>query len=120
MGLGVSEQRYQLVQMNEVEPTECPCGTAFRAFVDDADQAASFHIVETDGSARTHYHKRATEIYYFLEGSGQMELDGQLFDVGPGSTVLIKPGCRHRAIGTFRFINVPIPAFDPTDEWFDE
>jgi len=106
--------------MNEIEPTPCPCGTSRRAFVDDPDQTASLHVVETDGTARVHYHNRMTEIYYILDGTGQMELDGKQFDIGPGSAVLIKPGCRHRAIGKLRFLNVPIPAFDPSDEWFDD
>ena len=66
-----------------------------------------------------HRHPKSEEIYYILEGRGQMELDGQLFDVEPGDSVLIKPGCRHRAIGQLKVLNVPIPAFDPDDEWFD-
>ena len=111
---------YLLQHRNEIEPTPCPCGNARRAFVDDPDQIASLHVVESDGTARTHYHQRMTELYYFLEGTGQMELDGQLFDVRPGSSVLIKPGCRHRAIGKLRFVNVPVPAFDPDDEYFDD
>ena len=48
-----------------------------------------------------------------------MELDGTRHPVRSGSAVLIKPGCRHRAIGNLKFINVPIPAFDPEDEYFD-
>ncbi len=27
--------------------------------------------------------------------------------------------CRHRAIGKMKIVNIPIPAFDPHDEWFD-
>ena len=90
-----------------------------RAFTDDPDKIASLHVVDISIDAKTHYHKKLTEIYYILEGAGQMELDGELVDVGPGSTVLIKPGCRHRAIGKMRILNVPVPAFDPDDEWFD-
>lgn len=106
-------------RFDEIEPTNCPCGSAKRAFVDDPEQIASMHFVESDGTARTHYHRRMTELYYFLEGVGQIELDGQRFDVQPGTTVMIKPGCRHRAIGKLKFLNVPIPAFDSDDEWFD-
>jgi hypothetical protein len=46
-------------------------------------------------------------------------LDAQIFDVEPGMTVMIKPGCRHRAIGKMKILNIPVPAFDPTDEFFD-
>ena len=33
--------------------------------------------------------------------------------------VYIRPGCRHRAVGQLKVINIPIPAFDPADEYFD-
>jgi mannose-6-phosphate isomerase-like protein (cupin superfamily) len=61
-----------------------------------------------------------TEIYFILEGEGHMELDGDRVPVRPMSAVFIKPGCRHRAVGQIRAVIVPIPAFDPADEWFDE
>ena len=60
-----------------------------------------------------------TEIYVILEGEGHLELDGAQVPVKPFTSVMIKPGCRHRAIGKLRILNIPIPAFDPTDEWFD-
>jgi mannose-6-phosphate isomerase-like protein (cupin superfamily) len=114
-----TSDRYELVRVNEIDPVPCPCGETRRAFVDDPEKIASLHVVDIKHDSKTHYHKRLTEIYYILEGSGQMELDGQLFDVQPGDSVLIKPGCRHRAIGKLKVLNVPIPAFDPHDEWFD-
>ena len=69
--------------------------------------------------AKTHYHKKLTEIYLVLEGEGQMELDGELVPVKPMTAIFIKPGCRHRAVGNLRIVNIPVPAFDPHDEWFD-
>lgn len=112
-------RKYSVVNLDDVTPVPCPCGMSRRAFTDDPDKIASLHVVDISIDAKTHYHKKLTEIYYILEGAGQMELDGELVDVGPGSTVLIKPGCRHRAIGKMRILNVPVPAFDPDDEWFD-
>lgn len=112
-------QQYSVVNLDDVYPVPCPCGMSRRAFTDDPDKIASLHVVDVGVDAKTHYHKKLTEIYYILEGSGQMELDGELVDVRPGTTVLIKPGCRHRAIGQMKILNVPIPAFDPEDEWFD-
>ena len=110
---------YQIADLNQIDPTPCPCGQSRRAFANDSDGVASLHVVESCVDARAHYHKRMTEIYYILEGAGQMELDGEAFDVRPGSAILIKPGCRHRIVGELKFVNVPIPAFDPADEWFD-
>ena len=56
-----------------------------------------------------------TEIYLVLEGEGQIELDGEVISVKPMTTILIKPGCRHRAIGEMKIINIPVPTFDPAD-----
>ena len=112
-------RKYSVVNLADVTPVACTCGMTRRAFADDPDGIASLHVVDISVDAKTHYHKKLTEIYYVLEGTGQMELDGDRIDVGPGSAVLIKPGCRHRAIGKMKILNVPVPAFDPEDEWFD-
>ena len=55
-----------------------------------------------------------------IEGGGHVEVDGDRVPVGPLTAVFIKPGCRHRAVGAMRILNVVIPLFDPRDEWFDE
>ena len=112
-------RKFEITRVADLDPVACPCGTTRRAFVDDSDRVASLHVVEISVDARTHYHKRLTEIYYILEGEGEMELDGERYPVRPGDAILIKPGCRHRAVGKLKVLNVPIPAFDPNDEWFD-
>src|ERR1051325_10292233 len=53
--------------------------------------AAWAHAVDIDG-ARLHYHKRSTELYYVLEGSGSVILDGVEQAVSKGSLVHIPPG----------------------------
>ena len=110
---------YTIAQLDEIAGVGCPCGISRRAFVSPDNPVATFHRVEIRSDARAHYHKRLTEIYYVLEGSGRMELDGRLVPVEPGTAILIKPTCRHRAVGEFTILNVVIPAFDPGDEWFD-
>jgi mannose-6-phosphate isomerase-like protein (cupin superfamily) len=83
------------------------------------NEVASLHITDISEDSRTHYHKKMTEIYFVLEGEGTIELDGESFPLKPMTAVLIKPGCRHRAVGNLRIVNVPVPKFDPEDEWFD-
>ncbi len=112
-------QSYSIAQLDEIPAQPCPCGTTRRAFAETAGAPASVHRVDISVDARTHYHKKMTEIYVILEGEGQIELDGQRFPVRPMTSILIKPGCRHRAIGRMKIINVAIPAFDAGDEWFD-
>jgi mannose-6-phosphate isomerase-like protein (cupin superfamily) len=108
-----------IAQLNDLPATPCPCGTARRAFADNPHNAASVHLVDISEDARVHYHKNMTEIYVVIEGQGVIELDGIRYPIRPLSTVYIQPGCRHRAIGRMRLLNIPIPAFDPADEWFD-
>ena len=112
-------KNYWIEQLNEVKPTPCPCGLTKRAFVDKPNAVASLHEVEIKRDSEVHYHKRTTEIYLVLEGEGHIELDGERLPVKPMSAVYIMPGCRHRAVGQLKIINIPIPVFDPSDEWFD-
>ena len=110
---------YMIAQLDEIPPVDCPCGQSRRAFVAEDNPVATLHMVDVRTDSRTHYHKKLTEVYLILEGEGHMELDGELIPVKPLTAIFIKPGCRHRAVGEMRFVNVPIPAFDPSDEWFD-
>jgi mannose-6-phosphate isomerase-like protein (cupin superfamily) len=111
---------YVVAQLDRIDPIRCSCGFTRRAFTSDEDQRATMHLLDVQEDARTHYHKQITEVYLILEGEGQMELDGEVIDVKPMTSVMIKPGCRHRAIGELKVIIVAMPAFDPQDEWFDE
>ncbi len=108
---------YMIARFDEIDAVSCPCGSSRRAFVSSDNPTATMHIVDIEADAKVHYHKKLTELYLILEG--QMELDGQRIPVKPFTAVLIKPGCRHRAIGKMRIINVSVPAFDREDEWFD-
>jgi mannose-6-phosphate isomerase-like protein (cupin superfamily) len=115
----MSMANYLISQLDTIPAKRCPCGFTRRAFAGEPDNVASLHAVDIEEDAQTHYHKRMTEIYLVLEGEGQMELDGQLVPVKPMTAIYIKPGCRHRAIGKLKIINIPIPSFDESDEWFD-
>jgi len=112
-------ENFILADLSQVPPVDCPCGQARRAFAVPDNTTATVHLVEISADARPHYHKRMTEIYLILEGEGHLELDGQTMPVRPLTTVMIKPGCRHRAVGALKVINIVIPPFDAEDEWFD-
>lgn len=111
---------YRVAQLDEIDTVACPCGFTRRAFMEDEDRIATVHLLDVKEDAEVHYHKKLTEIYLILEGEGYMELDGDRVPVRPLTSVLIKPGCRHRAVGDLRVAIIPVPAFDPADEWFDE
>ena len=114
-------KNYEVADLAAIPAVPCPCGMSRRAFVSPDNPVATLHLVDIREDARTHYHRRLTELYLILETEGEcyMELDGERVPVRPLTSVLIKPGCRHRAVGKMRIINIPVPAFDPEDEWFD-
>ena len=110
---------YMIARMDEIGPAGCPCGQSRRAFVSADNPTATMHMVDISADSHVHYHKKLTEMYFVLEGAGHIELDGERFELTGGTAVLIKPLCRHRAVGTLRILVTAVPAFDPDDEWFD-
>jgi mannose-6-phosphate isomerase-like protein (cupin superfamily) len=79
--------------------------------------AAWAHAVDIDG-ARPHYHKRSTELYYVLEGSGTVTLDGVEHAVTKGSLVHIPPLVVHSAAGRVRVLVIGIPDI-AEDDYFE-
>ena len=85
----------------------------------DSNVAAWAHAVDIDG-ARLHYHKRATELYYVLEGGGSVSLDGVDQEVRKGTIVHIPPGVVHGAKGRMRVLVVGIPDIAEDDIFYSE
>jgi len=115
-------EAYLRQRLAEIPAVPCPCGKSRRAFRRPDNRVCSVHLVEIAHDARAHYHKGQTETYYFLEGEGQMELDGKLYNVKPGMALMIRPGTRHRAVvgkTPMKILNIVVPPFDADDEWFD-
>ena len=54
-------------------------------------------------STTGHRHVGQEEVYVFVQGSGQMELDHKIFDVTVGDTVLIEDGVFHKVHNTTDF-----------------
>ena len=79
--------------------------------------AAWAHAVDIDG-AKLHYHKRSTELYYVLDGSGSVILDGAERPVAKGSLVHTPPGVVHGARGRMRVLVIGIPDI-ADDDYFD-
>lgn len=113
----MSEPRIAIAQLDEISPVPCPCGQARRAFNEPWNSLATVHLTDISKDSRRHFHKGMTEIYIVLEGEGYLEADGVKYPLKPLTAVMIRPGCVHRAVGNLRIINVPMPPFDPADEF---
>lgn len=79
--------------------------------------AAWAHAVDID-RAKLHYHKRSTELYYVLDGSGTVSLDGVEHPVQRGSMVHIPPGVAHGACGRMRVLVIGVPDI-AEDDYFE-
>jgi mannose-6-phosphate isomerase-like protein (cupin superfamily) len=69
-----------------------------------------------------HYHAEAEEIYYLVEGTGELELDGERRQVGVGDAVLIPPGAWHQITAggqRLRFLCCCAPAYRHEDTFFE-
>jgi len=51
-------------------------------------------------STEEHYHPRAEEIYYILEGKGRIRIEEDEKEVGPGDGIAILPGKTHKVWNT--------------------
>jgi mannose-6-phosphate isomerase-like protein (cupin superfamily) len=79
----------------------------------------NLHVTFITDSVK-HYHRECTEVYYILQGRGQMELNSDVVEVEPGTVVYIEPYTAHRltsAAGVHTIV-FGIPAFRPDDEFY--
>ncbi|MEO2241192.1 MAG: cupin domain-containing protein [Euryarchaeota archaeon] len=91
---------------------ETVCGRVLELY---SDERLSLAEVEVDGDGEEHYHERITEVYYVLEGTGRVHLNGRPVDVRPGDVVVVRPGVRHKVEGRMRLLVACSPPFDPED-----
>jgi mannose-6-phosphate isomerase-like protein (cupin superfamily) len=86
------------------------------------NQSLAEAALEAGQATERHYHAESEEIYYVVEGSGEMELDGERRPVAVGDAVLIPPGARHQIraeAGGLRFLCCCAPAYRHEDTFFD-
>jgi mannose-6-phosphate isomerase-like protein (cupin superfamily) len=88
------------------------------------NQSLAEATLEPGQGTERHYHGEAEEIYYVVEGSGEMEIGGERRPVGPGDAVLIPPGARHQIRAEeggrrLRFLCCCAPAYRHEDTFFD-
>ncbi|HMP07804.1 MAG TPA: cupin domain-containing protein [Lacipirellulaceae bacterium] len=72
------------------------------------------------GAATTpHFHPRAEEIYYLLEGRGRLRLEDDQRELTAGDAAAILPGQRHQIVNigdqTLRFLCMCAPGYEHDD-----
>jgi mannose-6-phosphate isomerase-like protein (cupin superfamily) len=64
------------------------------------NQSLAEATVPPGGETVEHFHRTTEEIYFFTHGAGRMRLGDEEREVGPGDTVVIAPGVRHKLWST--------------------
>jgi mannose-6-phosphate isomerase-like protein (cupin superfamily) len=106
-----------------VEPFTTKDGSTIRELMHAANQSLAEATLAPGQQTERHYHAASEELYYLLEGEGQMEVDGERSAVVPGDAILIPPGAWHQITATgasdLRFLCCCAPAYQDADTFFE-
>ena len=85
-------------KVQEQTPVEIACGIMKKLTWPQDCHSMDFAHVTINGSTKRHYHIKATEVYYVLKGSVEVELGNRKKEyLGPGSLLMIYPKTEHKA-----------------------
>ena len=103
------------------EPFTTKDGSTIRELHHTQEQSLAEATLEPGRATERHYHARTEEIYFLLEGDGEMEVDGDARSVTPGDAVLIPAGAWHqiRARTPLRFLCCCAPPYSDDDTYFE-
>jgi mannose-6-phosphate isomerase-like protein (cupin superfamily) len=105
-----------------VRPFETKDGSTIRELMHAGNQSFAEATLAAGQSTHRHYHAVSEELYSVLEGGGVIELDSDERHIGPGDTVLIPPGARHRITAGphgARFLCCCAPPYSHDDTYFE-
>jgi mannose-6-phosphate isomerase-like protein (cupin superfamily) len=95
-------------------------GSEIREFHHTAAQSLAEASLTPGQSTQRHYHAASEEIYFVLEGEGDVEIDGEVRRLRPGDAALIPPGAWHEitAASALRFLCCCVPPYRDEDTFF--
>ncbi len=110
----------EVSSISAAEPFTTKDGSTIRELHHTEAQSLAEARLDPGQATERHYHARTEEIYFLLEGAGEMELDGEHRRVEPGDAILIPPGAWHQitAVGTLRFLCCCSPPYAHEDTFF--
>lgn len=110
------------------EPFITADGSTIRSLLDASNapvrqQSLAEATIEAGEQTQRHYHRRSEEFYFLIEGTGDMELDGEHRAVGPGDAVLIPAGSWHQITadpgGPIRMLVCCAPPYSHDDTYLE-
>ncbi|MBP6785483.1 MAG: cupin domain-containing protein [Verrucomicrobiales bacterium] len=114
-------------QLSAQKPFTTADGSTIRSILDRTNapvihQSLAEASLAPGGATERHYHRESEEIYFILEGTGLMEINGEQRTVGPGDAILIPPGEWHQIrcpdIDGIRFLCCCAPPYSHEDTFF--
>ena len=96
-------------------------GSEIREFHHTSAQSLAEASLPAGQSTQRHYHAASEEIYFVLEGEGDLEIDGERTRVGVGDAALIPAGTWHEIVATspLRFLCCCAPPYSDEDTFFE-
>ncbi len=113
-------------QLDQQTPFTTKDGSTIRSILDRTNapvrqQSLAEATIPADSSTQRHYHRASEEFYFILEGSGEMDLDGEIRVLHPGDGVLIPAGAWHTitALSPLRMLCCCAPPYSHDDTFFE-
>lgn len=112
--------------LDQQTPFATADGSTIRSILDRSNapvelQSLAEATLPAGGATQRHFHKRSEEFYFLLEGSGEMEVDGEIRRLEPGHAVLIPAGSWHQivALSPLRLLCCCAPPYAHEDTYFE-
>ena len=111
----------QLTSLATAVPFTTKDGSTIRELHHTDAQSLAEATLAPGQTTQGHYHRASEEIYFVLEGEGELEIDGEARRVAPGDAALIPPGAWHEivAVSPLRFICCCAPPYRHEDTFFE-
>ena len=107
---------------DRAEPFTTMDGSTIRELMRAANQTLAEATLAPGRQTERHYHAASEELYYVLDGEGEMEIDNEHSAVGPGDAILIPPGAWHQITAgdaELRFLCCCAPGYEHEDTFFE-
>ncbi len=110
-----------VTSLEATTPFKTKDGSAIRELQHTQLQSLAEASLLPGQATERHYHAASEEIYFVLEGEGELEVDAERRTVTPGDAALIPPGARHeiKAASPLRFLCCCSPPYSHDDTFFD-
>jgi mannose-6-phosphate isomerase-like protein (cupin superfamily) len=107
--------------LGAAEPFTTKDGSTIRELHHSGAQSLAEATLAPGQRTQRHYHRASEEIYFVLEGRGDLEIDGERHELGAGDAALIPPGAWHEiaALEPLRFLCCCAPPYSHGDTFFE-